>query len=59
MTEKEADEAQDWQGMQGSTAWHLIERHAESWEDTGDMMEAWLRANGGGSWDEPEKAASP
>lgn len=47
MTEKEADEFQEWKGMAGSTAYHLIDRHAEGWEDTGLMMEAWLRANGG------------
>lgn len=45
MTPKEADEARDWRGMDGATAWHLIDRHANSWEDVGAMMDAWLRAN--------------
>ncbi len=47
MTEKEADEAQEWKGMQGSIAFKLIDRHADGWAEIGDLMEAWLRANGG------------
>lgn len=39
--------AQKWKGMDGATAFHLIERHAENWNDAGDLMEAWLEANGG------------
>ncbi len=45
MTQQEADKAQDWAGMDGATAWHLIDRHADNWGEVGAMMEAWLRAN--------------
>lgn len=46
MTPKEADEAaQNWRGMDGATAWHLIDRHADNWAEVGEMMDAWLRAN--------------
>ena len=45
MTDHEADTRQNWKGMDGATAWHLIERHAEGWEEVGQMMNAWLRAN--------------
>ncbi len=45
MTEQEADEIQKWEGMSGVTVFHLIERHADGWDDTGMMMDAWLRAN--------------
>lgn len=44
MTNEEADKAQEWRGMDGATAWHLIDRHAEDWHETGEMMNAWLRA---------------
>ena len=43
----ESDAAQNWKGMDGAIAWHLIERHADGWGDVGAMMNAWLRANGG------------
>jgi hypothetical protein len=36
---------QDWKGMDGAIAWHLIERHAEGWAQVGEMMHAWLEAN--------------
>lgn len=42
-----ASDSQDWRGMSGAVAWHLIERHAEGWAQVGDMMEEWLQANGG------------
>jgi len=45
MTPDEADKYQQWAGMDGTTAWHLIERHADGWDDVGQMMQAWLRAN--------------
>lgn len=45
MTDQEADERQQWKGMDGATAFHLIERHAESWIEIRAMMHAWLRAN--------------
>lgn len=45
MTPEEADNAQQWKGMDGATAYHLIDRHADGWGDVGEMMNAWLRAN--------------
>lgn len=45
MTPEEADKAQQWAGMDGATAWHMIERHADDWNEIGAMMDAWLRAN--------------
>lgn len=47
MTDAEADTAQNWKGMDGAIAWHLIYRYADGWGDVGKMMNAWLRANGG------------
>lgn len=38
-------EFQDWKGMDGMTAHHLIERHADDWAQAGAMMTAWLEAN--------------
>ncbi len=34
-----------WKGMDGATAWHIIDRHAENWQEVGKMMNAWLKAN--------------
>lgn len=45
MTPEDADKAQAWLGMDGATAWHLIDRHAEDWHEIGELMNAWLRAN--------------
>lgn len=45
MTPEQADEAQDWKGMDGATAYFLIERHADNWTEAGLMMEAWRNAN--------------
>jgi hypothetical protein len=45
MTKEEYQSSQVWKGMDGVTAWHLIFRHADGWEETGQMMEAWLDAN--------------
>ena len=45
MTDHEADTRQNWKGMGGATAYCLIERHAEGWEEVELMMNAWLRAN--------------
>lgn len=39
------DNSQNWDGMDGAIAWHLIERHAEGWGDIGKMMDEWLKAN--------------
>lgn len=45
MTRGEAAAFQNWRGMDGACAFHLIERHAEGWGDVARMMEAWLEAN--------------
>jgi hypothetical protein len=45
MTDAEADAQQHWAGMDGAIAFHLIDRHADSWDDCGRLMHAWLRAN--------------
>ena len=45
MTKEEAQAIQDWKGMDGAIAFHLIERHADGWHQTGEMMQAWLDAN--------------
>jgi hypothetical protein len=36
---------QQWRGMKAAEAFLVIERHAGSWEDAGQMMEAWVLAN--------------
>jgi hypothetical protein len=45
LTIETARNKQDWKGMDGVTAWHLIDRHADGWSDIGLMMDAWLAAN--------------
>jgi hypothetical protein len=37
--------SQNWAGMDGAVAWHLIDRHADNWADVGKMMDEWLAAN--------------
>lgn len=37
--------AQRWTGMDGTTAFHLIERHGDDWWHCGRLMEAWRAAN--------------
>lgn len=44
MTPQEAADAQLWRGMDGATAWHLIDRHADNWDDVAVMMGAWANA---------------
>ena len=39
------ENSQDWAGMDGATAWHLIHRHADGWADVAKMMGEWLAAN--------------
>lgn len=39
------DQMQDWKGMDGAIAFHLIERHANGWDDASKMMHEWLEAN--------------
>lgn len=36
---------QEWKGMDGGCAWHLIDRYAEDWHHTERLMNAWLEAN--------------
>jgi hypothetical protein len=38
-------ENKDWKGMDGAVAWHLIDRHADNWNEAGEMMTEWLEAN--------------
>ena len=45
ISKEEAETCQKWAGMDGATAFHLIERHAANWADTRLMMDAWLQAN--------------
>ena len=45
VTADEARTFQRWAGMDGATAFHLIERHANGWGDVARMMDAWLVAN--------------
>jgi hypothetical protein len=45
MTREEAQTFQNWAGMDGACAFHLIERHANGWGDVARMMDAWLQAN--------------
>ena len=47
ITGDEARVFQNWGGMDGAVAFHLIERHANGWGDIGKMMAAWLEANRG------------
>ena len=39
------DTKQDFKGLDGAIAWHLIERQAENWNQVGEMMNEWLKAN--------------
>jgi len=39
------DNSQEWSKLDGAQAWHLIERHADSWADVGKMMGEWLAAH--------------
>lgn len=43
------DDSQEWAKLDGSVAWHLIDRHAHGWGEVGDMMEAWGKARFGSS----------
>jgi hypothetical protein len=45
MTADEARTFQQWAGMDGACAFHLIERHASGWGEVAQMMAAWLDAN--------------
>lgn len=37
--------SQDWKGMDGAVAFHLIERHSDNWADARLMMDEWREAN--------------
>jgi len=39
------DTKQNWKGMDGSIAWHLIDRQAENWNQVGKMMNDWFIEN--------------
>jgi len=39
------DTKQDFKGLDGAIAWHLIERQAKNWNQVGEMMNEWLKAN--------------
>lgn len=43
--ERKPDDSQEWAKVDGAIAFHLIERHADDWNDAGRMMEAWRDAN--------------
>lgn len=45
LTKEEAQAMQDWKGMDGAIAFHLIDRHGDGWNQIGEMMNAWLEAN--------------
>jgi hypothetical protein len=45
MTPEEARQSQNWKGISGAIAYHLIDRHADNWADISVMMDAWLEAN--------------
>lgn len=47
-TDRDWSKAQDWKGMDGATAFLLINRHSDGWGDVGAMMSAWLAANADG-----------
>jgi len=38
-------EHQNWLKIDGGTAWHLIERHSESWQQTNEMMNECINAH--------------
>lgn len=37
--------SQQWKGMRGEVAFHLIQRHADGWADARLMMDEWHQAN--------------
>lgn len=43
--ERKPDNSQEWAKVDGAIAFHLIERHADDWNDAGRMMDAWRDAN--------------
>lgn len=42
---REDAERQQWKGVDGAIAFHLIDRHADSWDEAARMMHAWRDAN--------------
>jgi hypothetical protein len=55
MSDAEADAFQHWDKIDGATAWHLIERHADNWGEVGQMMDAFVRAKTKPSSETPER----
>ncbi len=43
----DSDAEQHWDKLDGATAWHVIDRHADNWSEIGAQMEAWGRARFG------------
>ena len=39
------EQSKEWEGIDGAIAFHLIETEAENWNETGEMMNAWLKDN--------------
>jgi len=39
------DIPQDWKGVDAAVAWHLIDRHCDSWQSIGLRMDEWAKAN--------------
>jgi hypothetical protein len=37
--------SQEWANVDGAVAWHLIERHCETWADIRLQMDEWRKAN--------------
>ena len=52
------DQTQDWAGMDGATAYLLIQRHADNWADVAKMMGEWLTANQRQSFDAADVATA-
>ena len=52
------DQTQDWAGMDGATAYLLIQRHADNWADAAKMMGEWLDANQRQSFDAADMATA-
>lgn len=49
------DNSQEWARLDGVTAYHLIERHADNWADIGKMMDEWLAARSSAMQPHPER----
>jgi len=45
MDELSEDIPQNWKGVDGAVAWHLIDRHCDGWQSVGLRMNEWASAN--------------